>query len=172
MVFSDGALTTDGAHRRFDHMLALGAELPFAKQPIVERSTNRIVGYSGVDRFELDGVPVLEWGWRLEPGARGKGYATEAGRVLLARAAETHQGEIIAMVDPQNVPSRNVAEKLGFAFWRRTIVDGCETDVHRLVLGGPVREQRVQIRPDAGGVRPGARRGRRRRGRGGRGARP
>ena len=48
MVFA-GVLSVAEAHRRFDHMLAIAAELPFAKQPVVERSTGRIVGYSGVD---------------------------------------------------------------------------------------------------------------------------
>ena len=139
MEFSDGALPVDQAHRRFDHMLAMAYELPFAKQPVVERSSGRIVGYTGVDRFELEGRQVLEWGWRLISEVRGKGYATEAGRILLARAAEVHLGEIVAMVDPANAASRNVAEKLGFAYEKQADVDGYRTDILRLVLGGPAR---------------------------------
>ena len=139
MVFSDGVLTTGEAHERFDRMLALAAELPFAKQPVVERATGVIVGYSGVDRFELDGVPCLEWGWRLVPEARGKGYATEAGLTLLARATEAFRGEIIAMIDPSNVPSRNVAEKLGFAYWKQALVGGWVTDILRIWIGARSR---------------------------------
>jgi RimJ/RimL family protein N-acetyltransferase len=135
MVFSDGVLTTDEAHRRFDRMLALAAELPFAKQPVVERSTGLIVGYSGVDRFELDGTPCLEWGWRLLPEARGRGYATEAGLALLVRANEVFRGEVIAMIDPANVPSRKVAAKLGFGFWKQSVVGGYVTDILRLWIG-------------------------------------
>jgi RimJ/RimL family protein N-acetyltransferase len=135
MVFSSDVLTTEAAHRRFDHMLALAAELPFAKQPLVERATGEVVGYTGVDRFVLERRPVLEWGWRLVPGARGKGYATEAGRALLARAAEVYRGEVVAMIDPTNVASRRVAEKLGFAFEKQTLVDGDLTDILRLRIG-------------------------------------
>jgi RimJ/RimL family protein N-acetyltransferase len=130
MVFA-GVLTAAEAHRRFDRMLALATELPFAKQPVVERATGRVVGYSGVDRFALEGESCLEYGWRLEAEARGKGYATEAGQALLARAAEVFEGEIIAMIDPSNTPSRRVADKLGFRFWKRTLIEGDETDLFR-----------------------------------------
>ena len=135
MVFSDDVLSRAEAHHRFDRMLAMAAELPFAKQPVIERSTGRVVGYSGVDRFELEGTQCLEYGWRLVPGARGKGYATEAGRALLGRAAEVFRGEIIAMIDPSNTPSRNVADKLGFAYWKRTLVGGHPTDILRTWIG-------------------------------------
>ena len=158
MVFA-GVLSVAEAHRRFDHMLAIAAELPFAKQPVVERSTGRIVGYSGVDRFVLEGESCLEYGWRLEPDARGKGYATEAAEALLARAAEVFEGEIIVMVDPSNTPSRRVADKLGFRFWKRTSIEGDDVDVLRRRIGPAPVSRRAPP-------------GRRRPARGGRGARP
>ena len=135
MVFSGGVLTSQEAHSRFDRMVALAAELPFAKQPVIERSTGQIIGYSGVDRFVLEGRPCLEHGWRLVPEARGKGYATEAGQEVLRRAAEAFEGEIIVMIDPSNRPSRRVAEKLSYAFWKQSIVDGEPTDILRRWVG-------------------------------------
>src|SRR5690349_14247377 len=105
MVFSDGVLDAGGAHRRFDEMLVRAEEIPFAKQPVIERATGVIVGYSGVNTFEFEGESRLEWGYRLVPEARGKGYATEAGRALLDVAERTFHGEILAMIDPTNAPS-------------------------------------------------------------------
>jgi RimJ/RimL family protein N-acetyltransferase len=61
-------------------MLARAGELTFAKQPVIERSSGQVVGYAGVDRFVFEGQSRLEFGYRLVPQARGKGYATEAGR--------------------------------------------------------------------------------------------
>jgi len=84
MVFSDGVLSPELASSRFDRMLVRAQELGFAKQPLVERSTGEIVGYSGVDRFDFEGRSRLEYGYRLVPRARGRGYATEAGRAILA----------------------------------------------------------------------------------------
>jgi len=132
MVFSDGVHTIESAHTRYDEMLRNGAELPYAKQPVIERSTGTIVGYCGVAWFDFEGERRLEFGWRLVPGARGRGYATEASRAVLDFAAETFHGEILAMIDPTNQPSRNVATKLGFTFWKPATINGFLDDLYRL----------------------------------------
>jgi RimJ/RimL family protein N-acetyltransferase len=134
MVFS-GVLDAEGANRRFDEMLQRAAELPFAKQPVIERATGSMVGYSGVDVFEFEGQRRLEFGYRLVPGARGQGYATEAGLALLSLAEETFVGEILAMIDPRNAQSQNVARKLGFAFWKQAVVNGYLDNLYRLQVG-------------------------------------
>jgi RimJ/RimL family protein N-acetyltransferase len=135
MVFSGGVLTPAAAHARFDRMLERAEELAFAKQPVVERSTGSVVGYVGVDWFDFEGEPRLEFGYRLVPAARGRGYATEAGRAVLAMAAETFRGEVLAMIDPTNHPSRNVADKLGFTFWKEAVVDDWLDRIYRRPVG-------------------------------------
>jgi RimJ/RimL family protein N-acetyltransferase len=135
MVFSSGVLAVPDAHARFDEMLVRAAELPFAKQPVVERSSGTIVGYAGVNWFEFEGERRLEFGWRLVPEARGRGYATEASRALLDLAAGTFRGEILAIVDPDNHPSRRVADKLGFTVWKQAIVDDYLADLLRYPVG-------------------------------------
>src|ERR1700733_5665379 len=47
MVFSSGVLTVDAANDRFDEMLMRGAEVAFAKQPLIEKVTGLIIGYAG-----------------------------------------------------------------------------------------------------------------------------
>ena len=54
-VFSDGAHDVDSAHRRFDHMLSFADAIPYAKQPIVEKITGAIVGYTGVGNVVIVG---------------------------------------------------------------------------------------------------------------------
>ncbi len=135
MEFSDGTLDEPAANRRFDEMLVRAAELPFAKQPVIERSSAVIVGYSGVNWFEFEGAPRLEYGYRLVPEARGRGYATEAGRAVLEVASATFRGEILAMIDPRNHASQNVARKLGFTFWKQAHIDGYLDNLYRLTIG-------------------------------------
>jgi RimJ/RimL family protein N-acetyltransferase len=135
MVFSSAPLSEDAAHKRFDHMLAMCQVVPFAKQPIVERSSGVVVGYTGVDYFTFEGEERLEWGYRLVPGARGKGYATEAGHALLTSAGETFSGELLAIIDPANHASQNVCRKLGFAFLKQASVDGDLRNLYALVIG-------------------------------------
>ena len=55
MIFSGGVLDSAAAHLRFDEMLQRAQELPFAKQPIIERESGTIVGYSGVNWFDFEG---------------------------------------------------------------------------------------------------------------------
>jgi RimJ/RimL family protein N-acetyltransferase len=139
MVFSGGVLNAHAAHERFDGMLARGAELTFAKQPVIERSSGVIVGYAGVDWFDFEGRQRLEFGYRLVPEARGRGYATEAGRAVLAKADESYRGEILAIIDPTNQPSQNVASKLGFIFWKQAMVAGYLDNLYRRVVDGGER---------------------------------
>jgi RimJ/RimL family protein N-acetyltransferase len=135
MVFSGGVLGPDAAQRRFDEMLVRAQELSFAKQPVIDRATGVIIGYAGVDWFDFERERWLEFGWRLVPEARGNGYATEASRAVLARAGETFQGQLLAMIDPRNQASQNVAGKLGFTFWKVATIDGFEDRLYRLEVG-------------------------------------
>ena len=132
--------TLADAHRRFDEMLERSVELAFAKQPVIERTTQLIVGYSGVNVFEFEGQQRLEYGYRFVPDARGRGYSTEAGRALLGVAEESFCGEILAMIDPRNVASQNVARKLGFAFWKQAVVDGFLDNLYRRQVRQPDHE--------------------------------
>jgi RimJ/RimL family protein N-acetyltransferase len=131
MVFSSGVLTVDAANDRFDEMLLRGAEVAFAKQPLIEQVTGLIVGYAGVNWFDFEGQQRLEFGYRLIPEARGAGYATEAGQALLAKAAETFSGVVLAIIDPVNAASQSVGRRLGFTFWKQATVDGYLVNIYR-----------------------------------------
>ncbi|TCC39121.1 N-acetyltransferase [Kribbella capetownensis] len=122
MVFYPAVLTEPEANDRFDHMVAICQTVPFGKQPVVERSSGDIVGYTGVDYIDLEGETWLEWGYRLVPERRGLGYATEASQALLAKADRTQ--ELLAIIAPDNLPSQKVCLKLGFTFWKQAPVYG------------------------------------------------
>jgi len=131
MVFSGGVHDLPSAHARFDEMLRTSSELPFAKQPVIELATGAIVGYSGVAWFDFEGARRLEFGYRLVPDARGRGYATEASRAVVALAAGAFRGELLAMIDPTNTASRNVVAKLDFTLWKSAEVDGDRVNLYR-----------------------------------------
>jgi RimJ/RimL family protein N-acetyltransferase len=56
---------------------------------------------------------VTEIGWHLHPDHQGQGLATESARALLAAAEDAGLGQILALTDPDNVPSQAVATRLG-----------------------------------------------------------
>ncbi len=132
MVFADGVLDEVGAHTRFDEMLVRAGEMPFAKQPVIERASGTVLGYVGVNRFEFEGASELELGWRLTQSARGKGYATEAAAAVIDLIeSSSFSGTVFAMIDPTNAPSQRVARKLGFEFWKLAEVNGFVDQIHR-----------------------------------------
>ncbi len=118
MVFG-AQLNTASANGRFDEMLEVSNLVEYAKQPIVDRASGTILGYTGVGVIDFDGVDYLEWGWRLVASARGKGVATEAVAALLTRADEIDDGKMLCFIEPANTPSRSVADKVGFDWWKR-----------------------------------------------------
>jgi RimJ/RimL family protein N-acetyltransferase len=83
----------------------------------------------------VDGQRWLEWGYRLDPAARGKGYATEASRALLVSAADEYDGEVLAIIHLENQLSQNVIQKLGFRYWKVSSVFGQLRNLYRLRLG-------------------------------------
>ena len=137
MAYSDGVLDAVAGSTRFDRMLERAAEVRFAKQPVIERSSGLILGYTGVDAFEYDGQRRLEYGYRLVTQARGRGYATEAGLALLAAADDwaDEPVEVMAMIDPRNAPSRSVIGKLEFRYWKTGEVNGYIDDLFLRTIG-------------------------------------
>lgn len=97
---------------------------------IVERESGKAVGDIGVgNAVELVGEGVISIGYSLSSIAQGKGYMTEALRVLLPVLAN-HIGNhaFHAEIDARNAASGRVLEKLGFKAGdlqeRRTFVKG------------------------------------------------
>ena len=135
MVFYPGVLTEEQASDRFDHMVAVCHAVPFGKQPVIELASGRTVGYTGADHIDFEGRAWLEWGYRLVPECRGRGYATEASQALLATAHQTYSGELLAIIAPENLASQNVGRKLGFTFWKQAMVEGDLRNLYTLPVG-------------------------------------
>jgi len=140
MVFYPRVLSVREAQDRFDHMVAVCQTISFGKQPVVELSSGRVVGYTGVDYIDLDGKTWLEWGYRLVPECRGLGYATEASQALLAKARQTHASELLAIIAPENLASQNVCGKLGFTLWKQATVERDVRNLYTLPVGEPAAQ--------------------------------
>jgi RimJ/RimL family protein N-acetyltransferase len=99
--------------RRQRRLLEAGRPGLFA---VETREDGRFVGFVGLaePRFEAAFTPCVEIGWRLTRGAWGKGYATEAGRAVLAHAFGTlGLDEVVSFTAALNLPSQAVMRRLG-----------------------------------------------------------
>ena len=79
---------------------------------VEEKASGDLVGRVGC--WQPEGWPGLEVGWTLRRRSWGRGYATEAARASINYAFdELGQMRVISLIDPNNVNSIRVAERLG-----------------------------------------------------------
>ena len=80
---------------------------------VVERSSGAVIGDAGLHPLAGRG-PDIELGYTLARAAWGRGYATEMGAALVEHAFSVlGMPRVMAQVEPENVASRHVLEKLG-----------------------------------------------------------
>ncbi|MFJ3792802.1 GNAT family N-acetyltransferase [Kitasatospora sp. NPDC090091] len=85
---------------------------PRGRWAVERKEDGAVVGGLGIrllPPFEDD----LEMSWQLAPDAWGKGYATEAGRALIAWAFTQDAEELFAVARPTNTRAIAMARRLG-----------------------------------------------------------
>jgi RimJ/RimL family protein N-acetyltransferase len=82
------------------------------------KGSDRVIGYCGL--IYLDDTPEIEIAYGLAKAHWAKGYATEAARATLEFGFEKLKLErIVAVVNPENIPSQRVLEKLGMTYVKK-----------------------------------------------------
>jgi ribosomal-protein-alanine N-acetyltransferase len=103
----------------------------FSKWALVDRSSSRIIGDSGL--LVLDEEEWIDLGFRLSRAYWGKGFATEAASAWVRAAFEKHHLPALgAFAHPDNLASLRVLDKLGFRRVRQGTVMGMEAIVFAL----------------------------------------
>jgi RimJ/RimL family protein N-acetyltransferase len=102
----------------------------FGMWGVFEKDTNALVGRVGF--HQPDGWPDFELGWTIGRNWWGKGYASEAARRCVEFAfAEMDRDHLISLIDPLNVASIRVAERIG-----ETLQGEFQLAEHRLLVYG------------------------------------
>jgi RimJ/RimL family protein N-acetyltransferase len=98
------------ARQLAEHDVCMGA--------LIEKSSGRLVGIAGTQPLGTTGN--LEIGWWLARDVWGRGYATEAGGAAMRHVLETlgHK-RVVAIIDPDNEPSKRVVGRLGMHYESR-----------------------------------------------------
>jgi [ribosomal protein S5]-alanine N-acetyltransferase len=91
--------------------LAQYQRLGFGLYLVALKATGVAIGMCGlVKREGLDDVDI---GFAFLPAWRGRGFAEESARAVLAHARELGFGKVVAVVTPGNVPSIRLLERIG-----------------------------------------------------------
>jgi RimJ/RimL family protein N-acetyltransferase len=106
---------------------------PFA---VEERASGALVGRIGP--WCPEGWPGLELIWAVDRAHWGRGLAPEAARAARDFTFRTvGDRELISLVEPSNLASRRVAEKLGAVHARDVDFEGMRFRVYRHAATGP-----------------------------------
>jgi RimJ/RimL family protein N-acetyltransferase len=112
--FIGGPVEAPGAWRGFMTMAGAWALTGVAMFSLIEKSTGLWMGRVGP--WKPEGWPGNEVGWGLHPEAAGRGFAHEAAVASMDYAFDVlGWPDVIHCIDPENTPSRRLAERLGSA---------------------------------------------------------
>ncbi len=122
MRFYPRPKTDEEVHRWIDSTLRSYAEHGHALWMLNLTDGGEFIGDCGITWQQVDGEPVLEVGYRLLPEYQGEGFATEAAAACVQFAfSELGAKHITAIINPENEPSRRVAERLGLTLETQTL---------------------------------------------------
>jgi RimJ/RimL family protein N-acetyltransferase len=86
------------------------------------RATGEFVGDCGLTPQQIEGTTAIEVGYHVRAALQGLGYATEAAAACRDHARDVLDvNRLIAITNPDNVPSQRVAENIGLAYERDAI---------------------------------------------------
>ncbi len=87
--------------------------------PVLEKESEKVVGHCGLLEKEIELIYIFS------PEVWGRGYGVEIGSALVQFAdEELGQQRLIALIEPENLASARVAEKLGFRLEKEVIRPG------------------------------------------------
>lgn len=136
MRFGDGVQTQQWVEGWLQTCLESYAVHGFGPYAVVEQSSGNMIGYCGLYYFSnVNGRPEVEIGYRLQRSAWGQGYAVEAARAARDFAFDTLDIErLIAIIDPGNLASIRVAEKIGMHYESEVMFEGYTHPDHVYVI--------------------------------------
>ena len=103
---------------------------------VIETHAGELVGDCGLTIQDVEGTPHIEVGWHVRLDLRRQGLATEAAASVREAARAAAIDHLVAIIRPENLPSRRVAEKIGLRLERTFFKNGGDA----LLYGAQLQE--------------------------------
>jgi RimJ/RimL family protein N-acetyltransferase len=125
----------DARRSLVDGTIAMQRERGHSLYVVEQKDDGTPVGMCGLIR--RDSLPDVDIGYAFLPIGRGRGYALEAGRAVLAHAPAVGVTRVLAITSPFNYASNMLLQRLGLRFERfvRLPPDGVGSNLYSIELG-------------------------------------
>ena len=108
-------------------------ECGFGLYALIYKQSQELIGYCGFFVQNIESDKEVEIGYRLADRYWGQGLATEAAEAVLKYGRERYNfRRYVCLIEPANVRSVRVAQKLGMAFEKQIIYHGLNVDLYSL----------------------------------------
>ncbi|MBE9048385.1 GNAT family N-acetyltransferase [Pleurocapsales cyanobacterium LEGE 10410] len=108
-------------------------ECGFGLYGLINRENNQLIGYCGFFVQTVEQQKEVEIGYRLARQYWGKGLATEAAQAVLKYGRERFNFKrFICLIDPENIRSIRVAQKLGMKLEKNIIYYGLNVAMYSI----------------------------------------
>jgi [ribosomal protein S5]-alanine N-acetyltransferase len=95
----------------------------FSMWATIDKASQQLIGRCGLLAWNLDGQLEVEVGYHLARPYWGRGLATEAARTIRDYAIDRLGFDrLISIINPDNIPSQRVAQKIGMCHEKDTLV--------------------------------------------------
>lgn len=132
--FPEGTLTLEETKEELEwHMNGHPRHPELGLWATIHKETGKFIGRCGLLPWEIDGRLEVEIAYLLDKSFWGRGLATEAAQGILKYCFEAlNLSRLICLIDPENIPSQRVAERIGMTLERE--VDGIDGDNHPTLI--------------------------------------
>ncbi len=138
--FPEGVLTYEETREEVDYFVhRCYQKHGFGLWATVDKATGDVIGRCGLLSWMIDDKEEIEVAYLLAKEYWGRGLATEAARGIVQYAYEQlNIARLICLVDPENIASQRVAQKLGMTLEKDgDIGDGIRTFVYSMNRPAP-----------------------------------
>ncbi|MBA2176164.1 GNAT family N-acetyltransferase [Halobacillus locisalis] len=95
------------------------------------KEDNTQIGHAGLVPQTVDGAEEIEIGYWVSRKHWGKGYATEAAKALKEYGLiDLGENRLVSLIQPNNMPSRKVANKIGMDFDKEIVLGDQKVHVY------------------------------------------
>jgi RimJ/RimL family protein N-acetyltransferase len=137
MRFYPRPKTRDEASAWISRNLVLYRECGFGFWFIESLLTSDFLGYCGIRPLALQGASEIEIGWHIKKTSWNQGIATEAATAV-RNLAFTHfaLSRLVAIIHPDHIASRRVAENIGMHDEKTAILDDYPAVIYTMPSDG------------------------------------